>query len=97
MKPRPAIFTSAFLALPSATDQLFFDQIKEAATKVHAVRQAAGNDSIGKFQLVFGEITVAMRAQQSILRSRLLIFLCVAATPLMMQGSLDLGLPQLAL
>ena len=41
--------------------------------------------------------TVATRAQQSISRSRLVIFLCVTAAPLMMQGSLDLGLHQLAL
>jgi len=37
-------------------DQLFFDQITEAATKVDAIRQAAENNPIGKFQLVFGEI-----------------------------------------
>lgn len=37
-------------------DQLFFDQITEAATQVDAVRQAAENNPIGKFQLVFGEI-----------------------------------------
>lgn len=38
------------------SDQLFFDQITEAATRVEAVRQAAENNPIGKFQLVFGEI-----------------------------------------
>jgi len=37
-------------------DQLFFDQITEAATQVDAIRQAAGNNPIGKFHLVFGEI-----------------------------------------
>lgn len=37
-------------------DQLFFDQITEAATQVDAIRQAAKNNPIGKFQLVFGEI-----------------------------------------
>lgn len=37
-------------------DQLFFDQITEAATRVDAIRQAAENNPIGKFQLVFGEI-----------------------------------------
>ncbi|MEE4297342.1 MAG: DEAD/DEAH box helicase family protein [Wenzhouxiangella sp.] len=37
-------------------DQLFFDQITEAATQVDAIRQAAENNPIGKFQLVFGEI-----------------------------------------
>lgn len=37
-------------------DQLFFDQITEAATQVDAIRQAAENNTIGKFQLVFGEI-----------------------------------------
>jgi type I restriction enzyme R subunit len=37
-------------------DQLFFDQITEAATKVDAIREAAANNPIGKFQLVFGEI-----------------------------------------
>lgn len=38
------------------TFQLFFDQITGAATQVEAIRQAAGNNPIGKFQLVFGEI-----------------------------------------
>ncbi len=37
-------------------DQLFFDQITEAATQVDAIRQAAENNPIEKFQLVFGEI-----------------------------------------
>ncbi len=37
-------------------DQLFFDQITEAATRVDSIRQAAENNPIGKFQLVFGEI-----------------------------------------
>lgn len=37
-------------------DQLFFDQITEAATQVDAIRQAAENNPIGKFQLVFSEI-----------------------------------------
>ena len=37
-------------------DQLFFDQITEAATQVDAIRQAAENNPIGKFKLVFGEI-----------------------------------------
>jgi len=37
-------------------DQLFFDQLTEAATQVDAIRQAAENNPIGKFQLVFGEI-----------------------------------------
>lgn len=37
-------------------DQLFFDQITQAATQVDAIRQAAENNPIGKFQLVFGEI-----------------------------------------
>jgi len=37
-------------------DQLFFDQITEAATQVDAIRQAAENNPIEKFQLVFGGI-----------------------------------------
>lgn len=37
-------------------DQLFFDQITEAASKVDAIRMAAENNPIEKFQLVFGEI-----------------------------------------
>jgi type I restriction enzyme R subunit len=40
----------------SEADQLFFDQITEAATQVDAIRQAAENNPISKFQLVFGEI-----------------------------------------
>jgi len=40
----------------SDADQLFFDQITEAAAQVDAIRQAAENNTIGKFQLVFGEI-----------------------------------------
>ena len=40
----------------SEADQLFFDQITEAASQVDAIRQAAENNSIGTFQLVFGEI-----------------------------------------
>jgi type I restriction enzyme R subunit len=40
----------------SDADQLFFDQITEAASQVDAIRQAAENNPIGKFQLVFGEI-----------------------------------------
>ena len=40
----------------SDADQLFFDQITEAATQVDAIRQAAENNPISKFQLVFGEI-----------------------------------------
>jgi type I restriction enzyme, R subunit len=40
----------------SEADQLFFDQITEAASQVDAIRQAAENNPIGKFQLVFGEI-----------------------------------------
>lgn len=37
-------------------DQLFFDQITEAATQVDAIRQAVKNNPIEKFKLVFGEI-----------------------------------------
>jgi type I restriction enzyme R subunit len=37
-------------------DQLFFDQITEAAAQVDAIRQAAENNPLGKFQLVFGQI-----------------------------------------
>ncbi len=40
----------------SEADQLFFDQITEAASQVDAIRQAAENNPIGKFQLVFGEV-----------------------------------------
>ena len=41
-------------------DQLFFDQITEAAAQADAIRQAAENNPIGKFQLVFGEILEAL-------------------------------------
>lgn len=37
-------------------DQIFFDQITEAAAQADSIRQAAENNPIGKFQLVFGEI-----------------------------------------
>src|SRR5690606_27352205 len=37
-------------------DQFFFDQITESAIQVDAIRQAAENNPLGKFQLVFGEI-----------------------------------------
>ena len=36
-------------------DQLFFDQITEAAVAVDSIRQAAENNPLAKFQLVFGE------------------------------------------
>lgn len=37
-------------------DQLFFHQITEAAAQADLIRQAAENNPIDKFQLVFGEI-----------------------------------------
>ncbi len=38
------------------SDQLFFDQIAEAATHMEEIREAAEGNPIGKFQLVFGQI-----------------------------------------
>lgn len=38
------------------SDQLFFDQIAEAATQMEEIREAAEGNPINKFQLVFGQI-----------------------------------------
>ena len=38
------------------SDQLFFDQIAEAATQLDEIREAAEGNPISKFQLVFGQI-----------------------------------------
>jgi len=50
------VINSRFGENLTEADQLFFDQVREAAVQIDSIRAAAENNPIGKFKLVFGEI-----------------------------------------
>jgi type I restriction enzyme R subunit len=52
-------------------DELFFEQITQAATQIDAIRKAAENNPIGKFQLVFSEILESLFVERMDLNEEL--------------------------